>query len=81
MKKEQGLLSDHTHDGGVQDTLYHLRWRGMETLNTLQSQVKANPKRWAGIAVGAGLGLGIIGRIMRHRARSLPHLIVIERVC
>ncbi len=101
--REDHLLDDHTHDGGLKDTLHHLRLRGMERLNSLkremsgrvsswnttmksqlnhvQTAVKANPKKWAGIAAGAGLGLGIIGRMIRNRARSLPQIIVIDRAC
>jgi hypothetical protein len=64
---EDHLLTDHTHDGGVKDKLYHAK-----------SQLRANPAKWAGIAAGAGFVLGIIGRIMRHRMRTIPHIIVVE---
>ena len=118
------LLSDHSHDGGMKDKLYHLRSRGIDVMNTvkrdvnekwmpmanermssmrsgmkmktdklqremktrvsdLESQLKANPTKWAGIAAGAGFGLGLIGRIMRHRAHraATPHIVIIEGAC
>jgi hypothetical protein len=52
-------------------------------MSKLQMQLRANPTKWAGIAAGAGFGLGLMGRIMRHRAAhaSIPHLVVIETAC
>jgi len=69
---EDHPLTDHTHDGGMRDKLHHVR------LN-----VRSNPTKWAGIAAGAGFGLGLIGRIIRHRAAddSIPHIVIIEGDC
>ena len=50
-------------------------------IDGLQSRMKSNPGKWAGIAAGAGLGAGIIGRILRHRARmrseDLPQIVIV----
>ncbi|HEX9161546.1 MAG TPA: hypothetical protein VF980_07540 [Thermoanaerobaculia bacterium] len=111
---ETHLLSDHSHDGSVNDKLYHMKSRGKERIeswkrtvnsklesvkpiaqqrvsslrdevkgqmSSLHMKMRSNPQMWAGIAAGAGLGLGIMGRIMRHRVKQrmpLPHIIVIE---
>lgn len=125
------LLSDHSHDGGMKDKLYHFRSRAIDKMNTmkrdmndmkrdvsekwmpmasermnsmrsgmkmkadelqremktrvsgLEMQLKANPTKWAGIAAGAGFGLGLIGRIMRHRSHraAIPRIVVIEGAC
>lgn len=51
-----------------------------DRMDRLQGQLRANPTKWAGIAAGAGFGLGMIGRIMRHRMNApLPHIIIVER--
>lgn len=44
------------------------------------SSIRTNPARWAGIAVGAGLGIGLIGRFLKHRARDrrMPAVVIIE---
>jgi ElaB/YqjD/DUF883 family membrane-anchored ribosome-binding protein len=93
---EDHLLDDHTHDGGLKDKLHHLRVRSMQRLGSLRedmsgrvtalnsnvrTQVRSNPTKWAGIAAGAGLGLGIIGRLMRNRSQAIPHVVIIDRAC
>ncbi|MEA2325877.1 MAG: hypothetical protein QOE68_836, partial [Thermoanaerobaculia bacterium] len=42
-----------------------------------------NPTKWAGIAAGAGLGIGLIGRFLHHRAhhRHMPAVVIIEAAC
>jgi ElaB/YqjD/DUF883 family membrane-anchored ribosome-binding protein len=46
----------------------------------VQQQLRAKPAMWAGVAAGAGLGLGIMGRIMRNRMHRdvIPTLIIVE---
>jgi ElaB/YqjD/DUF883 family membrane-anchored ribosome-binding protein len=45
--------------------------------------MRGNPAKWAGIAAGAGLGIGLIGRFLHHRAqhRHMPAVIIIEAAC
>jgi ElaB/YqjD/DUF883 family membrane-anchored ribosome-binding protein len=56
-------------------------------LNAMQlkanDNLRRNPTKWAGIAAGAGLGIGLIGRFMHHRAhhRRMPAVVIIEAAC
>jgi ElaB/YqjD/DUF883 family membrane-anchored ribosome-binding protein len=53
-------------------------------VSTARESLRANPARYAGIAGGIGLGLGIVGRMLRHRMRvhSLqPRVLVIREYC
>jgi hypothetical protein len=45
--------------------------------------LRSNPAKWAGIAAGAGLGVGLIGRFLHHRAqnRRVPAIVIIEAAC
>jgi len=46
--------------------------------------MRSNPSKWAGIAAGAGLGIGLVGRFLHHRAqqnRHMPAVIIIEAAC
>ena len=45
--------------------------------------LRSNPAKWAGIAAGAGLGIGLIGRFLQHRAkdRRVPAIVIIEAAC
>src|SRR5438874_1048693 len=52
------------------------------TLKAKES-LRSNPAKWAGIAVGTGLGIGLIARFVRHRAnnRRMPAVVIIEAAC
>ena len=80
---EDHLLTDHTHDGGLKDKLYHVKSAMRSRVTTMRSTMSSNPTKWAGIAAGAGLGLGIAGRILRNRSRAMtiPHVVIIEGSC
>lgn len=51
----------------------------------MQDSMQANPMKWAGIAAGAGFGLGLIGRVAhwrsKQRERMMPDLVIIESGC
>ena len=65
------------------------RWKSAGVSKTrtsvakVQSNLRGNAAKWAGIAAGAGLVLGITGRYLRRRARlrALPDLVIVEAVC
>jgi hypothetical protein len=56
-------------------------------LNAMQlkanDSLRGNPTKWAGIAAGAGLGIGLIGRFVHHRThhRRMPAVVIIEAAC
>jgi ElaB/YqjD/DUF883 family membrane-anchored ribosome-binding protein len=45
--------------------------------------MRGNPPKWAGIAAGAGLAIGLAGRFLQRRAnaRHMPTVIIIEAAC
>ena len=49
------------------DKLFHLR-----------QNMRTHAMTWAGIATGVGFVLGLAGRIMRHRAKRTPHIVIVE---
>jgi ElaB/YqjD/DUF883 family membrane-anchored ribosome-binding protein len=50
------------------------------SVTAAKQQVRGNPAKWAGIAAGAGLGIGLLGRYLRHRSKHhhIPNLVIIE---
>lgn len=49
-----------------------------------QTHLRTNPAKWAGAAVGAGFGVGLLGRLMLHRSQirsAMPEVIVLNAAC
>ncbi len=77
---EDYLLTDHTHDGSMHDKVFHMKSRGSQLMGTMQRGMRTHTTMLAGIAAGAGFGLGLWGRIMRrrHARGGIPHIVIIE---
>jgi ElaB/YqjD/DUF883 family membrane-anchored ribosome-binding protein len=57
------------------------------SFNDMQSDMKVNPMKWAGIAAGSGFAIGLIGRFIHwrnkhsHTHSRMPQLVIIESAC
>lgn len=61
-------------------TVLRMRPKVRETIERVSAkagELRRNPAVVGGIAAAAGLGIGLVGRWMRHRAHA-PTLLVIE---
>jgi hypothetical protein len=49
-------------------------------LMQLRSAMRSSPMKWAGIAAGSGLAIGLAGRLVQRRSREryIPQLVIIE---
>ena len=53
-------------------------------VSRVQDSMRTAPMLWAGVAAGAGFGLGLLGRIASWRSRQKhmqPSLVIIESSC
>ena len=58
--------------------------RTSSSMTKVQSSMRENPVKWAGIAAGSGFALGMLGRFIHWRndhRRHSPQLVVIETSC
>ena len=74
-----------TMKGSLVTVQSSMRDGAMSQVMKMQDSMKMNPMKWAGIAAGAGFGLGLIGRVAHWRSkqqqRMMPDLIIIESGC
>jgi len=52
-----------------------------QKIANVQESMRTNPMKWAGIAAGTGLALGLIGRFAGARSKRharMPDLVIIE---
>lgn len=55
-------------------------------MTTMQSSMRNSPMKWAGIAAGSGVALGLIGRMAHwrrhhHQKMRAPDLVIIDATC
>ncbi len=55
-------------------------------LSDMQTDMRNNPMKWAGIAAGSGFAIGLLGRFIhwrnKHRhVHTMPQLVIIESAC
>lgn len=70
--------------GSLVRTKSTVREGALAQVDKAQASMRTNPMLWAGVAAGAGFGLGLIGRIAQWRHKQhgrMPDLVIIESGC
>lgn len=65
-------------------TKSNMRDGAKSQVTRMEGSMRMSPMLWAGVAAGAGFGLGLIGRIAQWRSKQrhhMPELVIIERGC
>jgi ElaB/YqjD/DUF883 family membrane-anchored ribosome-binding protein len=72
----------------VRGSLVHVKQSARDgarqQVTRMQDSMRTSPMKWAGVAAGAGFGIGMIGRIVHWRnahRRVLPDLVIVETSC
>jgi ElaB/YqjD/DUF883 family membrane-anchored ribosome-binding protein len=68
----------------IQEKLAAVKPRVKAMTMKTNDRMRRNPTKWAGIAAGAGFGVGLIGRFLQRRARRhqhMPTVVIIEAAC
>lgn len=67
----------------VKERVGSLRSRTSTRAAETGAHMRNHVSMWAGVAAGAGLGIGLLGRILMHRSkhRMTPQLVIIETSC
>ena len=82
--KSRGLSKVHDIQRVATDRSLAVRDGAKAQVTKVNDSMKTNPMMWAGIAAGAGFGLGLIGRVAHWRSRQrnrMPDLVIIETGC
>ncbi len=82
--KSRGVAKVHDLQSSLMTAKSSMRDGAKSQVAKMQGSMRTNPMKWAGIAAGAGFGLGMIGRIAQVRAKRrnhMPTLVIVEAGC